>query len=189
MWVFGYGSLIWRPDFAYDESRVGYIDGWARRFWQESTDHRGVPDAPGRVVTLVPDPAERTWGIAFRLPEEVGADILKRLDHREKGGYERHRVSVRDRLGAVLVNEAVMWVGTRDNPNWHGPAPIEEIAATIARSEGPSGHNVEYLLRLAEALRELGADDEHVFGLEDAVRRRATDDVKRRFPELFTESS
>jgi hypothetical protein len=87
-WIFAYGSLIWRVDFEYLESRPASINHWARRFWQGSTDHRGIPDAPGRVVTLIEARGETCWGKAYRLNPNSRDQVLAHLDHREKGGYD-----------------------------------------------------------------------------------------------------
>lgn len=165
LWVFGYGSLVWRPAFPHAERRAAYVRGWMRRFWQGSTDHRGVPGAPGRVVTLLPEPDARCWGTAYRVDREHAEEVVERLDHREQGGYERHRTTVYDAADHAPIGEALLYVATEDNPNWLGPAPVEDIAAQVRRSEGPSGDNVEYVLELARALREMGAHDPHVFGL------------------------
>ena len=89
-WVFGYGSLIYKVDFPYLEREMAEIHGWARRFWQGSHDHRGTPEAPGRVVTLVPEPGTVCRGVAYRIDNTV----FEHLDHREKNGYERYTVAI-----------------------------------------------------------------------------------------------
>ncbi len=172
VWIFGYGSLVWRPAFPYAERHGGAVTGWVRRFWQGSTDHRGVPGAPGRVVTLAPSPGARCWGVAYRVAASDSGDVLAALDHREKGGYARHEVRVHFAAAAREV-DALVYVATRDNPNYLGPAPSGQIAEQIVASRGPSGSNIEYVLRLAAALRELGADDDHVYELERLVIRAA----------------
>jgi cation transport regulator ChaC len=170
-WVFGYGSLVWRPAFPFAERRAGFVRGWARRFWQASTDHRGVPEDPGRVVTLVADAGARCFGMAYRVAPADVVGVLAGLDHREKGGYRRIDVDVHVPQGEILPG-ALMYLATEDNPNYVGPAPIDEIAARVRRCVGPSGSNVEYVLRLAEALRALGVppeEDAHVYELAALV--------------------
>ena len=82
-WIFAYGSLIWRPDFAFVDRRRVHLPGFTRRFWQGSHDHRGTPDAPGRVVTLIQDEQASCHGMAYLINDEA---VFRALDHREKNG-------------------------------------------------------------------------------------------------------
>ena len=168
-WIFGYGSLIFRPDFPHVDRVEGYVDGWSRRFWQASTDHRGVPEAPGRVVTVVREPQARCWGVAYRVADGAREEVPANLDHRDKGGYGRFNVKV---CGGGRPLDALMYVAPETNENFLGHAPAEEIVDQIHRSRGPSGPNPEYLLKLATSLREMGAEDPHVFELETLLRRK-----------------
>ena len=168
-WIFGYGSLVWRPAFEHLERRPARLRGFARRFWQGSADHRGGPGAPGRVVTLIAEEAAETVGMAYRVDPGVYDAVMARLDHREQGGYERHRVAL-EALDDASRIDAVIYVAGPDNPHWLGPAPPDAIARTIAARRGPSGPNDEYLLRLEAWLRGLGVEDRHVFELADALR-------------------
>lgn len=168
MRVFGYGSLIWRPDMPFTHRAPGWTRGWSRRFYQGSWDHRGTREAPGRVVTLLPDPEATTWGMVYEIDEAVAREVGARLDYREKGGYERVTLEV-VLPGEGRVVEATTYIASPENPDYLGPAPLDVIARHIYRSRGPSGANIEYALELAEALRGMGADDPHVFEIERAL--------------------
>jgi len=164
VWLFGYGSLIYKADFPYLQRRPATIHGWQRRFWQGSHDHRGTPAAPGRVATLIEAAGETCVGMAY----EVTPDVFEHLDHREKNGYLRIATTF-DWLEHNGSVEGLVYVAGPDNEAFLGPASIEEIAAHIHKSQGPSGPNSEYLLRLAASLRELNAQDQHVFAIESAL--------------------
>jgi cation transport regulator ChaC len=162
-WIFGYGSLIWRPDFPFIEKAVADAAGWTRRFWQGSPDHRGVPHAPGRVVTLLPAPGEVCRGVAYRVAAGDRAQVLAQLDIREIGGFCLAEVELTFDGGGAQGGFA--YIATPENPNYLGPAPMEAIAEQVRASAGRSGHNVDYVLKLAASLRAIEAEDKHVFAL------------------------
>jgi cation transport regulator ChaC len=166
LWIFGYGSLLWRPDFPFEECRPATALGWSRQLWQGSPDHRGVPGALGRVVTLVPRPGATCSGAIFRVAPERALTVLAELDHRERGGYSRGYVEVA--LGPQRAESlmACTYIADPQNPNYLGPAPLEIIAAQVRDARGPSGTNLEYVLRLAQVLREISSCDEELCALE-----------------------
>lgn len=173
VWLFGYGSLIYKADFPFLDRRPATLYGWARRFWQGSHDHRGTPDAPGRVVTLVREPDAICRGVLYR----VTPAVFEHLDHREKNGYVR--------IDADFVFDdgehvrGLVYIADPGNEAWLGPASDADLAAHIAASHGPSGSNRDYLLHLADALRTLDAEDAHVFALERALRAMDADVTAR----------
>ncbi|XP_053682848.1 glutathione-specific gamma-glutamylcyclotransferase 1 [Sabethes cyaneus] len=178
VWIFGYGSLCWYPGFEYDKCITGYIRGYVRRFWQGNTTHRGTKEKPGRVATLIEDNNGITWGCAFRV---TGRPALEYLKHREctLGGYATDFIKFFPRVASEhsgFSGEAflaLVYIATPKNELWIGEEPVVETARQIAQCKGPSGHNVEYLIRLALFMREElpGAADAHLFELEDLVRR------------------
>nr|XP_010943109.1 gamma-glutamylcyclotransferase 2-3 isoform X3 [Elaeis guineensis] len=161
MWVFGYGSLIWKTGFHYDERVVGFIRGYRRVFYQGSTDHRGTPDFPGRTVTLQAFPGELCWGVAYKISGQE--DQKKALEYLEDPD------SMTPAINGVMVYMASP--DTRTNKNYLGPAPLEEMAKQIIHAEGPSGPNRDYIFHLENALNQLGCDDLHVRDVANAVRK------------------
>lgn len=174
LWIFGYGSLVWKPDFKYRRSLVGFISGYKRRFWHGDNFHRGNDDLPGRVVTLLEDDDATTWGVAFEVTGSQVDESLRYLNVREavRGGYVTKMVEFfpegREEGSSV---QALVYIATPDNPLYLGPASPEEIGAQIAVCQGKTGHNLEYLLRLTEWMRKScpQVEDPHLFSIEAAA--------------------
>ncbi|KLT42082.1 ChaC-like protein [Cutaneotrichosporon oleaginosum] len=179
-WIFGYGSIIWRPDFPYAERTLAFVANHTRRFWQGSPDHRGTPTSLGRVVTLVPEEGAVCWGFAYRVPPERVDEVMAYLDHRERGGYVRITVPFH-RAHAVCANplhnikpedavESITYIAAPDNEHYLGPDALPRMVKQIAGAAGESGRNADYVINLATHLKEMGLDDPHVFTLAQAVR-------------------
>jgi cation transport regulator ChaC len=165
VWLFGYGSLIYKVDFPFLESKPASIAGWSRKFWQGSHDHRGTEQNPGRVATLVEDENATCGGLAFK----VVSAVFNHLDEREKNGYLRILTDLTFKDGSI--EKGVVYIASPDNEAFLGEASEYDIAKQICQARGPSGPNCEYLLELAKALRELELEDEHVFELEHCVKK------------------
>ncbi|MCP3689217.1 MAG: gamma-glutamylcyclotransferase [Gammaproteobacteria bacterium] len=160
VWLFGYGSLIYLVDFPYIDSKPASIEGWSRRFWQGSQDHRGTAANPGRVVTLIEEAGAICHGKAYK----VEASVFEGLDLREKNGYLRLSIDMAFEDGGL--EQGLVYIATADNAAYLGEASEYDIAQHIANSTGPSGTNSDYLLKLAESLRSMAVVDDHIFTIE-----------------------
>ena len=169
IWVFGYGSLIYKVDFDYAECKDAFIVGYERRFWQGSHDHRGTQASPGRVLTLTDSHDARCFGKAFK----VKHDVFEHLDHREKNGYLRYQVTLY--FSNRKTVQGLVYIANPDNAAFLGDASIQAIAKHIYNSSGPSGRNRDYVYQLAEALRQHKEADEHVFLIEHALKEMEID--------------
>jgi cation transport regulator ChaC len=172
--VFAYGSLIFRPSRFFGPPRPALLHGYRRSFRQASPDHRGTPEFPGRVVTLLAEEGARCHGVVYEVDGAHVEEALAELDDRESGGYDRAEVQVsvdgeRDPVTAVT------WIARPENRNHLAPGPLAAVAEVVRRARGKSGTNVEYVLRLANALRSIGGHDPEVWALEAALLAGAED--------------
>ncbi len=151
-WVFGYGSLMWRPGFPHVERQRGVMHGRRRAFCIYSVYHRGIPEAPGLVLGLAPGGSVR--GIAFRVAPEDWAATHTYLLEREQPTETYVEAWAEVRLADRRRVRALVFVSDMRHPQWAGSLDLDSQARLIAGSEGLSGRNIDYLRDLVRHLRE-----------------------------------
>ena len=151
LWVFGYASLIWRPEFEAAEHRPAWVHGWHRAFRMRSRVNRGTPEQPGLVYALVSGGLCR--GMVYRLPVQRAHDELPRLWLREmpNGVYDPRWLRCRTAQGDVT---ALAFTLSRRSPNFTGRLDDPTMLHILRHAQGRYGSTLDYLVRTAEALRE-----------------------------------
>ncbi|MGA9265854.1 MAG: gamma-glutamylcyclotransferase [Rhodomicrobium sp.] len=159
LWVFAYGSLMWRPGFRYEESTHALIEGAHRALCLYSVVHRGVPSAPGLVFGL--DKGGKCEGMAFRVAKQRALDTRLYLQRRENAMNTYHASEQPVKLldGSGRHVGALCFVVDRRNRQYAGRIPLEMQAWLVRRSAGKSGANIDYVVNTMLHLRELGVHD------------------------------
>ena len=167
LWIFGYGSLMWRPDFAFAERRKARLPGYHRALCIASNHWRGTPDRPGLVLGL--DRGGSCVGLAFRVAAPLAAETLAALRVRElvTGVYREIRPVVL--LDNGRRQTAVTYVADRGHVQYAGKLGREAMLARIRHSVGVGGTNVDYVRNTFDHLRTLGVLDPHLAFLVEAL--------------------
>ncbi len=168
-WVFGYGSLMWRPGFAYVERSGAVLRGRRRAFCIYSVHHRGTPARPGLVLGLTPGGSVR--GMAYRVAEADWPSVYAYLQEREQPTETYVESRLRIGLADGRRVEALTFVSDTGHPQWAGALDLDTQARLIAGAQGLSGRNVDYLRDLVRHLLQADARDHEIEALLAQVER------------------
>ncbi|MBN8757597.1 MULTISPECIES: gamma-glutamylcyclotransferase [Variovorax] len=150
LWLFGYGSLIWRPDFGFTERRPAWVHGWHRALKMWSRVNRGSVQVPGLVFGLLSGGSVR--GMVFRVPKAEGLETLRRLWLREMptGVYDPKWLQCGTAEGPV---RALAFTLSRRSPNFTGELSDERYRYIFANAVGRYGSSLDYAQQTLAELR------------------------------------
>jgi len=166
-WVFGYGSLMWRPGFAHVETMRARLHGYRRSLCIYSHVHRGTPDHPGLVLGL--DAGGSCLGIAFRVPGDMTDEVMVYLREREMSNQVYHEKWLRLRLADGRDVQAVTYVADRRHIQYAGSLKAEDAAAIVISAQGDSGANLDYVANTLEHLRNMRVRDHALEHVNDMI--------------------
>jgi cation transport protein ChaC len=156
-WVFGYGSLIWRPGFAHVETQRARLFGFRRSLCVRSFVHRGTPDRPGLVLGL--DRGGSCVGLAYRVPGDLRGEVLAYLRERELVTSVYLERTLPIRLAGGAITQAVTYIVDRAHAQYAGGLDEADAASIVSGSVGRSGPNEEYVFNTLQHLEALGIRD------------------------------
>ena len=168
LWVFGYGSLMWRPGFAYLSRHKARVTGWTRRLCVFSQVYRGTPERPGLVLGL--DAGGSCEGVVFRVSADRREETLKYLRDRELVTNVYLETTAEAKFDEGGEVRTVTYVADRHHVQYTPPMPRGRLLAIISGSAGQSGPNAEYVLNTHDHLVELGIADEELSWLAARLR-------------------
>ena len=156
LWVFGYASLIWRPDFDFAERRPARIHGWHRALKMWSRVNRGTPECPGLVFGLLSGGS--CQGMAFRIDRADAPQVLERLWEREMvtGVYDPRWLPCHTPQGR---ERALVFTLSRKSPNHTGTLSQQQYEQIFANARGRYGSTLDYAQSTHDELRRLGIHD------------------------------
>ncbi len=157
LWVFGYGSLMWRPDFAFEERQLATLHGFHRALCVLSHHHRGTPDQPGVVLGL--DRGGSCRGIAFRVAAAQVDDTIAYLRAREQVTMVYRETQHRVRLTEGRVVDAVAYTVDRAHKQYAARLDRPDLLRLVQQGIGVSGANPDYVRATHQHLHDLGLRD------------------------------
>ncbi|MET3579502.1 cation transport protein ChaC [Mesorhizobium robiniae] len=171
LWLFGYGSLIWKPEIDHVEERVAVARGWHRSFCMNMTRWRGTKQSPGLMMAL--NRGGQCKGVAFRLSDGDRRAQLDKLFRRE---VTLKPTSYRPRLLSLASDsgpfKALAFVINRKGTTYAGPLGEEEVVEKLSTSCGHWGSGADYLYNTVKNLEERGIHDRHLWRLQQLVAER-----------------
>ena len=160
LWVFGYASLIWRPEFGFTEKRLARVRGWHRALHMWSRINRGTPECPGLVFALLPGGS--CQGVAFHIEAAQVPDVLAKLWLREMptGVYDpRWLKCITLQDGAEKPVQALAFTLSRSSPNYCGRLTDVQYAQIFQHAVGRYGSTWDYAVQTYDALLREGIRD------------------------------
>ncbi len=168
LWVFGYGSLMWRPGFAYARRCKATLRGWRRSLCVYSHVYRGSPERPGLVLGL--DRGGACAGVAFEVAEALRETTMRYLREREQA-----TAVYLERIAPITLEcgervPALTYVADRLHEQYAGRLDREAMPAYVRAGTGQSGDNPEYVLETHDHLQAMGVRDRDLEWLSARLR-------------------